>query len=64
MAVGQHKTAAFCDGINRRSFLQAGGLAMQLVKPGGMLLTCSCAGLLSEEEFQKLLYSASRQAGP
>ncbi|MFM9116303.1 MAG: class I SAM-dependent methyltransferase, partial [Planctomycetota bacterium] len=39
-------------------------LAMQLVKPGGMLLTCSCAGLLSEEEFQKLLYSASRQAGP
>lgn len=39
-------------------------LAMQLVKPGGILLSCSCAGLLSEEEFLKLLYSAARQAGP
>lgn len=39
-------------------------LAMQLVKPGGLLLTCSCSGLLSEEEFMKLLVQASRQAGP
>jgi 23S rRNA (cytosine1962-C5)-methyltransferase len=39
-------------------------LAMQLVSPGGLLLTCTCSGLLSEEEFLRLLYSASRQAGP
>jgi 23S rRNA (cytosine1962-C5)-methyltransferase len=39
-------------------------LAMQLVSPGGLLLTCTCAGLLPEEEFMRLLYSASRQAGP
>ncbi|MCA9267855.1 MAG: class I SAM-dependent rRNA methyltransferase, partial [Planctomycetales bacterium] len=39
-------------------------LAMQLVKPGGLLLSCSCAGLLPWEEFLKLLYSAARQAGP
>jgi len=39
-------------------------LAMQLVKPGGLLLSCSCAGLLPEEEFLQLLYSAARQAGP
>ncbi len=38
-------------------------LAMQLVRPGGLLLTCSCAGLLAESEFMKLIYSASRQAG-
>ncbi len=38
-------------------------LAMQLVNPGGLLLTCSCAGLLPEAEFLKLLHSASRQAG-
>lgn len=38
-------------------------LAMQLVKPGGLLLSCTCAGLLSGEEFLRLLYSASRQAG-
>ena len=38
-------------------------LAMQLVAPGGMLLSCTCAGLLSREAFQKLLCAASRQAG-
>ena len=39
-------------------------LAMQLVAPGGLLLSCSCAGLLSWEEFQRLLCAAARQAGP
>jgi 23S rRNA (cytosine1962-C5)-methyltransferase len=39
-------------------------LAMQLVSPGGLLLSCSCAGLLSWEEFQRLLNAAARQAGP
>jgi 23S rRNA (cytosine1962-C5)-methyltransferase len=39
-------------------------LAMQLVKPGGLLLSCTCAGLLPEQEFVQLLVSASRQAGP
>ena len=39
-------------------------LAMQLVAPGGLLLSCSCAGLLSWEAFQRLLNSAARQAGP
>jgi len=38
-------------------------LAMRLVKPGGLLLSCSCAGLLPEAEFMKLLLSAARQAG-
>jgi len=39
-------------------------LAMRLVKPGGMLLSCTCAGLLPEQEFIQLLASAARQAGP
>jgi 23S rRNA (cytosine1962-C5)-methyltransferase len=38
-------------------------LAMQLVRPGGLLLSCTCAGLLPEAEFRKLLYAAARQAG-
>lgn len=38
-------------------------LAMRLVKPGGMLLSCTCAGLLSSFEFNKLLCQAARQAG-
>ncbi len=38
-------------------------LAMRLVRPGGLLLSCSCAGLLSEAEFMDLLIAASRQSG-
>lgn len=38
-------------------------LAMQLVRPGGLLLSCTCAGLLPEAEFSRLLYAAARQAG-
>jgi 23S rRNA (cytosine1962-C5)-methyltransferase len=34
-------------------------LAMQLVKPGGLMLSCSCAGLLPEEEFVRLVRSAA-----
>lgn len=38
-------------------------LAMQLVAPGGVLLTCTCSGLLGGDEFFKLVCAASRQAG-
>lgn len=37
-------------------------LAMQLVRPGGTLLSCSCSGLLGEAEFTRLLCSAAKQA--
>ena len=36
---------------------------MQLVAPDGLLLSCSCSGLLQDADFLRLLYSASRQAG-
>ena len=39
-------------------------LAMQIVKPGGLLLSCTCAGLLSGEDFARLVNQASWQAGP
>lgn len=39
-------------------------LAMRLVSPGGLLLSCTCSGLLQESEFMRLLCSAARQAGP
>lgn len=39
-------------------------LAMQLVAPGGVMVTCTCAGLLPLEEFLRLIYQAARQAGP
>lgn len=37
-------------------------LAMQLVRPGGLMLTCSCAGLLQAAEFTRLVRSAARTA--
>jgi 23S rRNA (cytosine1962-C5)-methyltransferase len=33
------------------------------VKPGGLLLSCCCSGLLKEPDFVALLRSASYQAG-
>ncbi len=38
-------------------------LAMRLVKPGGLLLSCTCSGLLPDSEFVNLLCSAARQSG-
>ncbi len=37
-------------------------LAMQLVRPGGLLLTCSCAGLLQDAEFLRVVRAAGRSA--
>lgn len=39
-------------------------LAMRLVRPGGLFLSCTCSGLLQESEFLRLLNAASYQAGP
>ena len=38
-------------------------LAMQAVAPGGILLTCSCTGLVSEFDFLESLRRAAYQAG-
>ncbi|HEV8000558.1 MAG TPA: class I SAM-dependent rRNA methyltransferase [Planctomycetaceae bacterium] len=48
----------------RRKYLDLNRLAMQLVRPGGLLLSCTCSGLLDEVEFLKLLRAAAWQAGP
>jgi 23S rRNA (cytosine1962-C5)-methyltransferase len=47
----------------KRKYFDLNTLAMQLVRPGGLLLTCSCSGLLSAEEFLVLLRAAARRAG-
>lgn len=39
-------------------------LAMQVVKPGGLLVSCSCSGLLTQESFVRLLHSAGQKAIP
>jgi 23S rRNA (cytosine1962-C5)-methyltransferase len=38
-------------------------LAMQLLSPGGTLVTFSCSGLVSADLFQKIVFGASLDAG-
>lgn len=38
-------------------------LALQIVAPGGLFLTCSCTGLIREEDFLETLRRAAWQAG-
>lgn len=46
-----------------RGYKDVNRLAMRLVTPGGWLLTCSCSGLVSADLFQKIVFSASVEAG-
>jgi 23S rRNA (cytosine1962-C5)-methyltransferase len=46
-----------------RGYKDVNRLAMSLVVPGGWLLTCSCSGLVSADLFQKIVFSASGEAG-
>jgi 23S rRNA (cytosine1962-C5)-methyltransferase len=43
----------------RRKYFDFNRLALQLVAPGGLLLTCSCSGLLPAEEFLKTVCAAT-----
>lgn len=47
----------------KRKYYDLNALAMGLVEPGGLLLSCSCSGLLPTEEFLFLLRAAARKAG-
>jgi 23S rRNA (cytosine1962-C5)-methyltransferase len=46
-----------------RGYQDVNRLAMSLVAPGGWLLTCSCSGLVDADLFQKIVFSASVEAG-
>jgi 23S rRNA (cytosine1962-C5)-methyltransferase len=47
----------------KRKYFDLNVLGMGLVEPGGVLLSCSCSGLLSAPDFQALLRAAARKAG-
>jgi 23S rRNA (cytosine1962-C5)-methyltransferase len=49
--------------LGKRKYFDMNLLAMRVVEPGGMLLTCSCSGLLGAEEFLGILRAAAREAG-
>jgi 23S rRNA (cytosine1962-C5)-methyltransferase len=45
-----------------RGYKDVNRLAMKLVAPGGLLLTCSCSGLVSADLFQKVVFAAGLEA--
>jgi 23S rRNA (cytosine1962-C5)-methyltransferase len=50
-------------GLGQRKYLDLNTLAMKLVEPGGVLVTCSCSGLLDVREFQHIVRTAAWRAG-
>jgi 23S rRNA (cytosine1962-C5)-methyltransferase len=50
-------------GLALKRYLDMNRLALQAVAPGGVFLTCSCTGLLSEGDFLETIRRASWQAG-
>jgi 23S rRNA (cytosine1962-C5)-methyltransferase len=46
----------------KRKYFDLNVLAMSLVEPGGLLVTCSCSGLLPAADFLGLLRAAARKA--
>lgn len=43
----------------RKRYFDLNRLAMPLVEPGGLMMTCSCSGLMPAEEFQKTISAAA-----
>src|SRR5262249_32657676 len=50
-------------GLALKRYLDMNRLALQAVTPGGLLLTCSCTGLVSEADFLETLRRSAWQAG-
>jgi len=46
-----------------RKYFDLNRLGVQVTRPGGMLLTCSCSGLVSAERFAQTVAAAARAAG-
>jgi len=49
------------DALNK--YVALNRLAMEVVRPGGILLTCSCSGLISEEQFIETVKRAAFHCG-
>ena len=49
-------------GLALKRYFDMNKLALQAVAPGGVLLTCSCTGLIGEEDFLECLRRAAWQA--
>ena len=45
----------------RRKYEDLNILAISLLKPGGLFVTCSCSGMLSEEDFERVVIKAAHR---
>ncbi|MBK8268693.1 MAG: class I SAM-dependent rRNA methyltransferase [Planctomycetes bacterium] len=46
-----------------RKYHDLNGIVSQIVKPGGILLTCSCSGLVSRDRFAEAVHHGARKNG-
>jgi len=60
-----YKLIASSEGfsLGRQKYIDLNRLALPLIEPGGVLVTCSCSGLLSWEDFQQFVRTAAGSAG-
>ena len=49
--------------LGRQKYIDMNRLGISLVEPGGILVTCSCSGMLPWEEFQQFVRTAAGSAG-
>lgn len=47
----------------QRRYEDLNGLALSLLRPGGLLVTCSCSGLVSAEDFEQFVCRAAHRQG-
>jgi 23S rRNA (cytosine1962-C5)-methyltransferase len=59
------KLVRSASGVNRgaRAYKDVNRLAFGVTRPGGYVATFSCSGLVSADLFQKIVFSASVEAG-
>ena len=49
------------DQLGHNKYHDLNSLAMKMVNPGGLFVTCSCSGMLSAEEFERIVISAAQR---
>lgn len=59
------KMARHRSGVKQalKGYFSLNRLAFDVLKPGGILVTCSCSGLVTQQDFQQMLASVSQQTG-
>jgi 23S rRNA (cytosine1962-C5)-methyltransferase len=49
------------DRLGHNKYCDLNALVLKLVKPGGIFVTCSCSGMLSPDDFERIVISAAHR---